>query len=46
MVIAWLAAMADFMWKKTLCMEAKQELGDFYNVHSLYGWSMSVVSFE
>ena len=32
------------MWKKTLCMEAKQELGDFYNVHSLYGWSMSIAS--
>ncbi|XP_045930577.1 maltase-glucoamylase, intestinal [Micropterus dolomieu] len=30
----------DVMYSKTLCMDAKQDWGNHYDVHSLYGYSM------
>ena len=36
------AAISDFIYNKTLCMGPKQYGDqDFYNMHSLYGLSMS-----
>ncbi|XP_038050832.1 sucrase-isomaltase, intestinal-like [Patiria miniata] len=34
------------LYDKTICMDAKQSWGDHYDVHSLYGHSMSQVTFN
>lgn len=34
----------EVMYSKTLCMDAQQEWGSHYNVHSLYGYSMVLAS--
>lgn len=32
------------MYSKTLCMDAVQKWGKHYDVHSLYGYSMSIAT--
>lgn len=34
------------LYIKTICMDNKQKWGDHYDVHSLYGHSMAIVTYE
>ncbi|CAH1781001.1 unnamed protein product, partial [Owenia fusiformis] len=36
----------NMLYDKTICMDAKQKWGSHYDVHSLYGHSMSQVTYE
>ena len=36
----------NIMADKTVCMNAKQASDIHYNVHSLYGWSQTLITIE
>ena len=36
----------NFIFEKTICMDARQKWGRHYDVHSLYGYSQAVVTYK